>query len=230
LPGYYNDEGNASVYWQDADSVLINTNVAGKNIFLLNDSSFGNGSIEGTINFVTSQPDESNLEGITLLARNINNDALYSYNFGKEDGNYNVRNIPYGTYEIVAQKIGIEHAFSQVVTIDPFNNEITGINITFNISGVDEEIAQPEEFILYPNYPNPFNPSTTISFFLPHNMDVKIIVSNILGENVKTLINEELSQGNHSLVFNADGLSSGVYFVMLKAGDLLKSQKIVLLK
>ena len=104
LPGYYNDEGLASVYWQNADSVLIDNIVIDKNISLVRDSSYGAGSIGGNITF-SNASDENNFEGITILAKNVNNGALYSYNFGKELGTYKVSNIPYGTYELVAQKI-----------------------------------------------------------------------------------------------------------------------------
>ena len=96
------------------------------------DSSYGAGSIGGSITF-TSFIDQSDYEGITILAKNINNGALYSYNFGKEPGDFNVKNIPYGTYELVAQKIGLDNAISQTVVIDPLNNQITGINLNFII-------------------------------------------------------------------------------------------------
>ena len=181
LPGYYNDEGTASVYWQNADSLLIENNVIDKNISLIRDSSYGAGSIGGSITF-TAFTDESDYEGITVLAKNINNGALYSYNFGKELGEFNVTNIPYGTYELVAQKIGLDNAISQTVVIDPLNNQITGINLNFNISDVENDNNVPTDLILYQNYPNPFNPSTNISFYLPHSSIVKLEVFNVLGE------------------------------------------------
>ncbi|HEY7750678.1 MAG TPA: carboxypeptidase-like regulatory domain-containing protein, partial [Ignavibacteriaceae bacterium] len=158
LPGYYNDEGVASVYWQNADSVLIGTNVIDKNVFLISDSSIGNGSIGGSINFAAFS-NQINYEGITLLARNLSTNALYSYNFGKEEADYNIRNIPFGTYEIVAQKIGFQNAFSQIVTIDPFNNQFSGVDITFLVSDVSSEQQIPDNIVLYQNYPNPFNPT-----------------------------------------------------------------------
>ena len=130
LPGFYNDEGIITQFWQNADSVLIDNNIIDKNISLLRDSSYGAGSIGGSIIF-TTPADESDYEGITILAKNVNNGALYSYNFGKEPGNFSVTNIPYGTYEFVAQKIGLDNAISQTVVIDPLNNQITGINLNF---------------------------------------------------------------------------------------------------
>jgi len=229
LPGYYNDEGLASVFWQNADSILIDGNITGKDISLLRDSSYGNGSIGGTINFATFY-DETNFEGITLLARNINTNALYSYNFGKQEAVYNIFNIPYGTYEIVAQKIGYDNALSQIVTIDPGNFQITEINVTFSPTSVDEQAALPDNFILYQNYPNPFNPVTNISFYLPQEADVKLSVINILGETIATLLNNKLSYGNYSVRFDGSNLASGMYIILFEANQTRLNKKMILLK
>lgn len=229
LPGFYNDEGIASVYWQNADSILIDNNIADKNISLVRDSSYGAGSIGGTITF-TSLSDELDYSGITILAKNIQNGALYSYNFGKEIGSFKVSNIPFGTYELVAQKIGLDNAFSQTVVIDPLNNQITGINLNFIISDVKDEASVPTDITLYQNYPNPFNPTTNISFHLPSNSYVKLKVMNILGETVAALIDGELYAGLHSVKFDGKGLSSGIYLMVLEADHFRQSKKMLLLK
>jgi hypothetical protein len=229
LPGYYNDEGTASVFWQNADSLLIDNNIIDKDIFLLRDSSHGAGSIGGIITFSTPA-DQQDFEGITVLAKNINNGAFYSYNFGKELGDYKVSNIPYGTYELVAQKIGLENAVSQTVIIDPFNNQITGINLNFNITDIEDFKILPNNIVLYQNYPNPFNPTTKISFYLPQISTVKLRVINILGETVVTLINDELQSGNHSFSFDGSHLASGIYLFTLESNQLMLSRKMLLLK
>ena len=229
LPGYYNDEGVASVFWQNADSIYINGGVTDKNISLVRDSSYGNGTIQGSINF-TSFSDQINYEGITLLARNINTNALYSYNFGKEQANYSIYNIPYGTYEIVAQKIGFDNAFSQIVTIDSLNVIAGGINITFIIDDISDDVQISKDYFLHQNYPNPFNPTTNISFYLPSTSYVRLKVINILGETISNLIDDELSSGLHSVVFDGKGLSSGIYFVILDANHFRQSRKMLLLK
>ncbi len=229
LPGYYNDEGLASVYWQNADSLLIDNNIIDKDISLVRDSSWGAGSIGGFITFSTPE-DQQEFEGIIIFAKNINNGALYSYNFGKELGNYKVTNIPYGTYELVAQRIGLDNAISQTVTIDPFNNQITGINLNFLISNVENDLIIPNDIILYQNYPNPFNPSTNISFFLPDASIVKLKVLNILGETIETLISNELSPGIHTMSFDGRNLASGVYLITLESNKLILSRKMLLLK
>ncbi len=230
LPGYYNDEGNASVFWQDADSLLINTPIVDKNISLLRDSSHGGGTISGFIDF-SLDAGQSDLEGITLLARSLDNGELYSYNFGKETGEYKITNIPFGTYEIIGQKIGIDNAISEIITIDPINNQISGIIINFNVTGVeDEEIIIPEEIILYPNYPNPFNNSTVIRYSIPQEGLVTLKIFNVIGEEVARLVNETKQTGHYEVSFNATGLPSGIYFYRLRAGEFIETKKMILLK
>jgi hypothetical protein len=229
LPGFYNDEGIITQFWQNADSVLIDNNIIDKNISLLRDSSYGAGSIGGSIIF-TTPADESDYEGITILAKNVNNGALYSYNFGKEPGNFSVTNIPYGTYELVAQKISLDNAVSQTVVIDPLNNQITGINLNFLITDIENDVVVPNDIILYQNYPNPFNPNTSISFYLPQSSFIKVKVINILGENIATLINDELSSGFHSVSFDGNRFASGVYIVTLENNQIVLNRKMLLLK
>jgi hypothetical protein len=193
------------------------------------DSSYGGGSIGGSITFTESILSQD-FEGITILAKNINNGALYSYNFGKDIGDYKVTNIPYGTYELVAQKIGLENAVSQTIVIDPLNNQITGINLNFIINDVEDDNLLPNDIILYQNYPNPFNPNTNISFYLPQSSNVKLEVYNVLGESVGIIINEELSGGYHSVTFNATNLASSIYLISLQSSQIILMKKMILLK
>ncbi len=86
------------------------------------------------------------------------------------------------------------------------------------------------DYILFPNYPNPFNPTTTINFSTPSNGFVKLSVLNTLGEEVSTLVNEFISAGSHEVTFNAENLASGIYFYRLKAGDFVETKKMVLLR
>ena len=90
--------------------------------------------------------------------------------------------------------------------------------------------AVPEVYTLDQNYPNPFNPSTTISFSLPHESKVSLKVFNMLGQEVATLVNGNQTAGPHEVVFNAAGLSSGVYFYKLVSGDFTQVKKMSLLK
>jgi parallel beta-helix repeat protein len=88
----------------------------------------------------------------------------------------------------------------------------------------------PKEYILYQNYPNPFNPSTTIRYAVPKTVNVELKVFDILGREVKTLVNETKNPGYYEVQFNASNFASGVYFYRLKAGDYIKTGKMLLLK
>jgi hypothetical protein len=96
--------------------------------------------------------------------------------------------------------------------------------------GVNEQQAIPYVYKLEQNYPNPFNPTTTIKFTLAKSSDVNLVVYNILGKVVATLVNGNLAAGNHTVNFNAANLSSGIYFYKLQAGDFVSVKKLMLLK
>lgn len=93
-----------------------------------------------------------------------------------------------------------------------------------------EEGYLPDNFYLHQNFPNPFNPSTTISFSLLEESFVSLIVFNSLGEEVETLIAEELNAGKYNYDWNATDLTSGIYFYKLRAGNFNKTKKMILLK
>lgn len=88
----------------------------------------------------------------------------------------------------------------------------------------------PKEFTLHQNYPNPFNPATTIRFEIPESSFVTLKVFNIVGQEVKTLINENLEAGVYQSNFDASRLTSGVYFYTLSSGDKVLTNKMILIK
>ncbi len=88
----------------------------------------------------------------------------------------------------------------------------------------------PEEFSLSQNYPNPFNPTTTIEFSLPNESDVMLKVYNLLGQEVATLLSGQMKAGYHKVKFDASGISSGIYFYKIQAGDFSAVKKLMLLK
>jgi enterochelin esterase-like enzyme len=101
----------------------------------------------------------------------------------------------------------------------------------YNSSGIKSEIAStPDAFILYDNYPNPFNPTTIISWQSPTGSFQTLKVYDILGREVSTLINEYKPAGKYEIKFNASNLPSGVYFYQLMAGDYTSVKKMLLLK
>lgn len=106
-------------------------------------------------------------------------------------------------------------------------------SITFERLGTSnelDEVGKAYEFGLNQNYPNPFNPSTAIEFSIPTAQNVRLTVYNVLGQQVASLVNQNLSAGVHTATFNASSLSSGVYFYRLEAGNKVAVKKMLLIK
>ena len=95
-----------------------------------------------------------------------------------------------------------------------------------------EEVSSVDlsNFSLSPNYPNPFNTSTTIEYALPQEAEVIIEIYNILGRKVETLVSGKQAAGSHAVVWEAGDIPSGVYFYRIKAGEYSQTRKCVLLK
>ena len=94
----------------------------------------------------------------------------------------------------------------------------------------DKENEMAGRYHLFQNYPNPFNPATTIRFSLPQREHVTLKIFDLLGKEVATLIEEDLDPGEHAVVFDGNGLSSGVYLYHLQAGSFVERKKLVLLR
>ena len=132
-----------------------------------------------------------------------------------------------------------------------YKRELNSVEILHNYnlgeSGVtdvhDNLNGLSEEFVLSQNYPNPFNPATTIKYSIPpSNVQskilpisaqvgiVKLIVYDVLGREVKTLINQVQLPGSYEVNFNGTGLSSGIYYYQLKSGSFIQTKKMILMK
>ncbi len=117
--------------------------------------------------------------------------------------------------------IGNLTGFSQgLATIVPYANIVGGI----------QKNTVPDHYALNQNFPNPFNPSTKISFALPEAQNVKLVVHDIMGREVATLVNERRTAGTHQVEFDASSLASGVYFYKIEAGSFTETKKMLLVK
>jgi hypothetical protein len=112
---------------------------------------------------------------------------------------------------------GIKYGDTNLVGISPLSSEM------------------PDRFSLYQNYPNPFNPSTKIRFDFPTSVkrqtsNVKLVIYDVLGREVTTLVNEQLKHGKYEVIWDASNYTSGVYFYRLVADDYIESKKMILIK
>ncbi|RMF60150.1 MAG: T9SS C-terminal target domain-containing protein [Calditrichaeota bacterium] len=119
-----------------------------------------------------------------------------------------------------------------LVAFDSSGAQVPGANVTSVATG-DEPL--PERFALHPNYPNPFNPETTIRYDLPVPAEVRLTIYDLLGRVVRTLVAKKQAAGAHAAVWDGRDdsgkqLASGVYVYRLDAGEFKKSAKMLLLK
>ena len=120
-----------------------------------------------------------------------------------------------------------------VVYTDPYGAK-DSTSWTFKVYTITDVTASepglPDRFVLAQNYPNPFNPSTTIRFSIPERAYVSLIIYDLLGNEVETLVSAPLSPGVYAVRWNAASFANGTYFYRLQAGDLVQTKKLILLK
>jgi hypothetical protein len=111
-------------------------------------------------------------------------------------------------------------------------NHVLGLAFSINgpVNSINDDNKVLSEFRLEQNYPNPFNPSTKIEFNIAEMGLVTLKIYDVLGNEVSTLVNEQKPAGSYELQFDASSLTSGVYFYQLKAGNLVQTKKMILLK
>ena len=170
--------------------------------------------------------DESNFE---LPVLNMNADYVFNGTYAKVliyslDGN----EMPSGNNHILTLNGVDDVKITSVAMSDSYGRIV-------DVSYSAKNTPLPEQFDLYQNYPNPFNPDTRIEFDLPEEGNVKLTIYNILGEKVKSIINENLPAGKHSVTWdsrNEDGtsVSSGVYLYRLETEGWQKTRKMLLVK
>jgi fibronectin type 3 domain-containing protein/photosystem II stability/assembly factor-like uncharacterized protein len=125
--------------------------------------------------------------------------------------------------------------YLRVTAIDSAGNESAysnEVNAAPNAAlGVDDLSSRiPKEFSMSQNYPNPFNPTAIIQYDLPKRVAVRLTVFDMLGREVKTLVSALQEPGYYKVVLDARGLSSGVYYYRIQAGDFVKVKKLLLVK
>ena len=136
---------------------------------------------------------------------------------------------PYPRDFIVDQNGTLVYAYNEIDTeymIYILNELLSGEDLR-----ASEKSSFPSQFRLFPVYPNPFNPTTTIRFNLVEiQSKVTLHILDITGRVVDELVSGELGTGEHELVWGATGQSSGIYFARLQSGSKVQSQKLILIK
>lgn len=111
-----------------------------------------------------------------------------------------------------------------------FSANILGANLRKDGSGESDPINLPTQYALEQNFPNPFNPTTSIRFSMPESNYALLQIYDVLGNLIATLIDENLEAGYHSVDWNAGNLSSGIYMYRLTSGNFIAVKKLILMK
>ncbi len=162
------------------------------------------------------------------------NNVPGEFTFSDSIGSYQYK-LPAGFYDVYAERVFYDDAV--VYQIEVFDGEFTQLDIPMNetVNVQNYEIIPTKNDFSLSNYPNPFNPSTTISFSIQNDNEVELSIFNIKGQHITSIINEHLTKGKHLIVWtgcdqNGHQVSSGIYFYKLKVGNKESVKRMLLLK
>ena len=110
------------------------------------------------------------------------------------------------------------------------NRRWDSVMVDINVTDIGENASNPSLYKLYDNYPNPFNPSTTLRYSLPEASLTSIKIYDAVGKEVAVVVNEMKTAGTYQIEFNAVGLSSGIYYYSIQAGTFSETKKMILMK
>ena len=133
------------------------------------------------------------------------------------------------TYEYDENNNQIEILFQQWDGSVWVNNSMYSFTYV-PVTAIGEDYGSVNSYSLSNNYPNPFNPSTKITYTLPERGNVSLKVYDLLGGEVAQLVNGEIEAGSYEIIFNANNLASGVYFYRLQAGSFVQTKKMIIIR
>jgi len=196
-------------------------------------TSSSTGIISGTVIDNNNTP----LSGVLLAIKNAAGDVI-GYDMTDNQGIYELNGIDNGTHEVSASKVSYTSEI-QNVNYNPITHNTLIVNFDLNqtTTGLPDK---PEELIptkleLMANFPNPFNPDTKISFSLPAQNKIRLVIYNVLGQFVNELVNNELPAGTYTFNWNGTDIlgksvSSGIYFYSIETNDRRLVKKMIFSK
>ena len=231
LPTFYKADGTTTLKWREADVVTLEdgadlTNINFNLEAVPEEAANAYAEIRGQV------LDENGAPVVDAYVYVYNsNKEVVSYSFTDNNGQYNVSGITPGVYSVGVNEYGLEEGESDNVvagTEQPGTADFTLAN-SEDVTGVETN-SVPQTFSLDQNYPKPFNPATTISFSIAEKGKVQLKVYDLIGQEIKTLVNGELNAGVYKLTFDASNLPSGIYIYEIRTNKFLESRKMMLLK
>lgn len=219
----------STTYWEHAVTLYPTGNLTNINIGAIRmNASTNNNSVNGKVMRLTNSP-LGNLKDAVLYARSGNTFVRCTMSDG--NGVYHLNSLPTGSLKIIVNRLGFT-SDSATVNVTSVSN-IDSINFYLNrvyvgVKKVEGNI--PSEYKLYQNYPNPFNSMTNVKWQMLNAGNVRIILYDILGKEVVTLVNEEQKPGVYEVKFDCSSLPSGIYFYKLQTENFTDTKRMVLIK
>ena len=244
----------SNVYWQVGSSATIDGVFKGNILALTSITQNADASLDGSL-FTRDAAIE--IHGVSVLpvelssfsAATIGSTVKLSWNTATEVNNYGFdveRKVgssqsTLGNYEKIGFVDGNGNSNSPK-SYSFVDNKVSTGKYSYRLKQIDNDgqfeysktieidFNSPKNFELSQNYPNPFNPSTTIRFNLPEASIVKLTIFNILGQEIRILVNEFKESGVHTINFDAGEFNSGMYIYKIEAGNFVQTRKMTLLK
>ena len=223
-PSYYPQ----GINWKNAMKMYASSNMSDMNISVQRmESITGDCTVKGKV--VKSDKSISNLKDAILYVKSGGNFIKYSVTDG--NGNYQMNSVVQGSAKIFVDRLGYS-ADSLSMNLVSGN---TYENVNFNLSQIyvgiiKSENTLPLKYSLGQNYPNPFNPMTNVKFSIIKAGDVKIVVYDVQGREVQTLVNERLNAGTYEVRLDGSMLTSGVYFYKMVTNGFTETKRMILIK
>jgi hypothetical protein len=178
--------------------------------------------------------DSSGYQNVYVVAADKSPYSASAFHFTYTDlnGHFTFQNLPYGDWRIGAYYKDATFTPPMQYYQTDDSTQITDANFLVTLpAGVSHAPQQlPKECVLWPNYPNPFNPATTFKFSLPRAQQVLLEIYNLQGQKVTTLIDDHFNAGSYQTTWNASDQSSGLYLCRFQAGQYSEMRKLLLVK
>lgn len=228
-PTFFKYDGTQTLNWRKADSIVVTENgkISDINFALRKINVTGNAIVYGFI----LDANGNNVEGAVASLLDENGEVVNA-TISDLDGSFVMDGLSSGSYQLSSSVVDYTSSDVNNVTVETANNYVN-VDLVLTADGVTSVETSKNivtNYALSQNFPNPFNPSTLISYQIPASGLVTIKVYNVIGKEVAALVNEYQQSGNHSKEFSANGLTSGVYFYTIKSGSYSATKKMILMK
>jgi hypothetical protein len=225
--GYAPQFYDGAMIWEDANPIDLQTDVFGINAVLTEMPLL---VFPGSINGIITNGGEP-VSGVMVSVSNTNQEMM-AYSMTDASGQYYINGLNTGDYTLTATKVNYQSQTQNInLDLSSGTSQVINLNLPTGVTDVEEDLRDvPSEYRLENNYPNPFNPSTTITYSIPEAAFVKLTVFNAIGQEIVKLVNRNMEAGKHTVTFDAEDLNSGIYFYKIEAGKFVQVKKMILLK